>query len=125
MDLKELSTLVDSYYKAREERLRQSSILDDLTKRETSLKMKVISALVEGGAGSGGGSLCTVTLHEKVKPHATNWSMVEEYVYENKAFDLFQRRLTEKAVKLRMEDGIEIPGIDMYTVYDLTISNKR
>lgn len=50
-------------------------------------------------------------IEEKTKPYIVDWSELEGYIRENGALDLLHKRLTETAVKLRWEDGIQIPGV--------------
>jgi hypothetical protein len=47
----------------------------------------------------------------KRKPYISDFSALEGYIVEHSALDLLQKRLTESAVKLRWDDGIQIPGV--------------
>ena len=57
-----------------------------------------------------------MSLTTKIKPIANDWEAVWDWAVANEGSDLFQRRLSDKAVKLRWEDGVNIPGIDEYPV---------
>lgn len=56
------------------------------------------------------------------KFYISDYSQLEEYIVQNRATDLLQKRLTESAVKLRMEDGIAIPGVGVMTEEKLKLS---
>lgn len=58
---------------------------------------------------------------EKDKPYISDFAALEGYIREHGALDLLQRRLTESAVKLRWEDGVQIPGVGVMTEQKLTI----
>jgi hypothetical protein len=124
METKELSTLVDAYHEARELRLTADKTAERAKDIENSLKESIIAELTSSKAKSAGGSICTVNLQEKMKPTAKDWKLIYEYIKENDAFDLLQRRLTETAVAVRWDDKIQIPGIEAFPVYTLTIANR-
>jgi hypothetical protein len=44
-------------------------------------------------------------------PVVVDWPSTLNWIKENRAVDLLQKRLTESAVKLRWEEGITIPGV--------------
>ena len=120
-----LNELVDEYISKRLERLEAARTVSILEEKEQAAKQAVITQMQEEKSTVFGASLGTVTLQTKVKPAAVDWVKVWQYIYDNDASDLMQRRLTEAAVKLRWEDGIEIPGVDRFTVYDLSVGKAR
>jgi hypothetical protein len=50
-----------------------------------------------------------------------DFGALEGYIREHGALDLLQRRLTESAVKLRWDDGIQIPGVGIETEQKLQL----
>jgi hypothetical protein len=58
---------------------------------------------------------------EKQKPYIADFGALEKYIIENNALDLLHKRLTEGAVKLRWEDGIQIPGVGIETEQKLQL----
>lgn len=52
-------------------------------------------------------------------------NLLEEYVYENQALDILQNRLSVNAVKERIEDGNEVPGIFSYEKVELKIKELK
>lgn len=124
MDTKELSELVDNYYRAKEARLKADKEVERLAKVEKNFETTIIEALQSADMKAAGGSLCTLTLQSKIKPVAEDWPQLYDYIKKNDAFDLLHKRLTEGAIKLRWEDGIAVPGVSSFTTYSLTISNR-
>jgi|NOAtaT_6_FD_contig_31_5139191_length_750_multi_6_in_0_out_0_1 hypothetical protein len=124
MDLKDIAVLTDAFGQKRAERLEADKKANALKEEENMLKERIISALLEAGSATVAGSKFGVNLQTKKKPVAQDWELIHKYILENEALDLLHRRLTEEAVKVRWEDGLQIPGVSSYTVYDLTVSKR-
>jgi hypothetical protein len=112
--------IVVEYVMAKAARLQQQKAVDILEQKEKELKAQII-ALMRAGT-SLGPSTSKVTLVTKTKPVADSWEAIYGFIKSTGAFDLLQRRLTETAVQARWEDNIEIPGINKFPVYDISIS---
>lgn len=125
MDASELAGIADQYYTAREERLAADRTAAKLKEKESELKAAILAAMGTNNMSAVGGALCVLNRKEKIKPVAMDWKEVFKYMKENDAFDLVQKRLTEGAVNVRWEDGIDIPGIGSITLYDLTVSKPK
>jgi hypothetical protein len=50
---------------------------------------------------------------------------VYDYVKEHDAFDILFRRLNEKAIMDRREQGEEVPGLDWFPVASLSVSRSK
>lgn len=123
MDLKELAKLVDEYIEVRTERRALESKADDLkTVREQPLRAKILEELKASKAGSVGGTKMQAALVVKKSYQATEWPLVRKFIIENDAWDLLQQRLSPPAIRERLEDGIEIPGLVVVDVDDLSIT---
>lgn len=114
--------LADSYVETRNRRLAAQRQVDEIEKEEKKMKAQLIAAFKEHNFRAIGGARCTITHRIKNTATATDWEQVHTFIKENDAWDLMQRRLTQKAVELRWEDGIHIPGISAFPVDDLSIS---
>jgi hypothetical protein len=69
------------------------------------------------------GKVANSKLVEKEEPTTEDWEQVWEYIAENKAWDLIQKRLSPPAVRSRWENKEDIPGIGRIRVY--SISNTK
>ena len=58
------------------------------------------------------------------KPAPEDWNAIHEYIRENDAVDLVQKRLHEGACKLRWDDGVEIPGVGRKLVEKIKVVIK-
>lgn len=124
MELADIASLVDEFGTKRDARLAADKVAAKLKEEEGLLKERIISALRAAESTTIGGALFGVNLQKKVKPVAQDWAQIHAYILENQALDLLHRRLTEEAVKLRWADGIVVPGVGEYDVYDLTVSRR-
>lgn len=125
MDTKELSYLVDEYIEVREERLAADRTAEALKKKENILQTSIIGTLRADALPAGVGTLATVRLQQKDKYICEDWQGYYNYIRANDAFDLLHKRVTESAIKLRMEDGIVLPGIVVVPDFSLSISNLK
>lgn len=122
MELVELTLLVDQFYQKREARLRADKVASALKKEEDALKERITTELVRSEGTKVGGKLGTVTLQKKIKPVPVDWLRIHSWIYDNRGFEILQKRLHEGAVKEHWEDNDLIPGIDQFTVFDLSVS---
>lgn len=65
--------------------------------------------------------ITTANIVTKQKPYISDYGQLEQYIREYGALDLLQKRLTESAVKLRWDDGIQIPGVGLSEEQKLTL----
>ena len=121
-DLDQLAYLVDQYENARAERLAADKVAKELKSKETKLHDELCDALAESGVGMVGGSTHKVTLKITRKPQAADWPALYEYIKQNNAFELLQRRLGERAINERLEQGEDIPGLSFFNKRSLSVS---
>lgn len=120
----EVSELVDKFILKKAERLQADKKAAALKAEEDAFKKQLIGIALESKARSLGGSVGSVNWHRKQKPTVENWEQLYAYIKQYDAFELLQRRIGEKAVEERWEDGIVIPGVVTFPVDDLTIVGK-
>lgn len=115
-----MNTLAQMIAEARaldEQRLELSRELRTLQKRLETLSTEVIAAMIQADMITCEGA----RIEEVQKPFISSFSDLESYIIEHGALDLLQKRLTESAVRLRWEDGIEIPGVGVSTEQKLRL----
>ena len=109
--MSEIRTLIDNWQELDDARLAANRAAKDATTKAEQAKQQLIAALESDNLTGAGGSHCLVEVVPKVVPTAGDWQEIYSYIAENGAWDLLQKRLGSKAVGLRWEDGIDIPGI--------------
>lgn len=104
-----------------EERLTLDRASRKLKEREDELKATAITQMQAIGLTRLELDGLSAYLDEKDSPYIADYSALEQYIWEQQATDLLQKRLTESAVKLRWADNIEVPGVGVKHEYKLTI----
>lgn len=125
MDLAELGALADRLEDARQRRLAADKIAADLKSEETRLKTALISEMEANDLSSVGGKVCVINRIVKQRAIAQNWDEIYKYIAEHDAFDLLHRRLTDSAVLLRKEDGVDVPGVGIMDYSHITFAKAR
>ena len=123
MELQKLQELIDTTAAIEAERLALDRRSKELKKLEDDGKAQIAQVMKENGyitiAGKGER---LATLGKSIEPMIADWSLTSEYIRRTGSLDLLQKRLTPTAVKLRWEEGLEVPGIDRYEVLKVTFS---
>ena len=125
MDLAELGALADRLEAARAKRLEADKIAASLKSDETRLKTELINQMEANDLSSVGGKSCVINRSVKERAIAQDWSKIHEYIRENDAFDLLHKRLTDSAVLLRKDDGVDVPGVGLMEYSHITFAKAR
>lgn len=116
-----LQQLLDAWGAARVRRLAEQKKVDELEDKEKKLKAQVIAAIKTSKLTSAKGQKYGANYKEKHIPTAGNWAEIYKWIAANDAFDILHKRLTEKAIEARWEEGVEIPGVVKFPVEDITM----
>jgi len=125
MDLADLAALADRLEHTRQKRLEASRIVSGLEADENALKDQLVREMEAQSLSSIGGKTVIIERSVKLKPIVTDWAMVQAFVKEHDAFDLYQKRLTPSAVTLREDDGIHVPGVTQVEYSHLSFKKPR
>ncbi len=120
MELEQLTILVKQFNDARDERLEMDRKSRRLHETEVELKTLLIAALKDSGLTK----VSNIKFVIKMKPVAKDWDLIHQYIIDNDAWDLIQKRFGEVACRERWDDGIEIPGIGKFPADDLSIGKR-
>jgi hypothetical protein len=101
--------LISEYMSIKAERLEHDRKSRALQVKEEVLKYAIVSA-------HKGGTLFVpegvdFSYEEKSEPFVEDWPVFIQWIIDNDAPDLLQRRITVSAVWARMELGIDLPGV--------------
>lgn len=125
MDLAELGILADRLEDARSDRLAADKIAEALKSEENKLKAVIIAEMEENDLASIGGKSCVINRSVRTRAIASDWPAVHAYIREHDAFDLLHKRLTDSAVMLRKDDGVDVPGVSIMEYSHITFAKAR
>ena len=126
MELKslDLGTAIDKLYELRSQRLDVEQVVKTMKSDELALRVHIKQMLDSINLDGAKGSAATAAVITSVDPVAKDWLQIYEFIRENDAFDMLQKRLSSMAVKERWESGILVPGIEKFDNWDLSITKR-
>jgi hypothetical protein len=119
---KSLAQCADLLYTTREERLAKQKEVDALTARESALKEHLINNLPKSDASGVAGKLARVTIVTQAIPRVENWDKLYAYIKKTNSWELLQRRLGDKAVQERWDEGKNVPGVESFNVVKVSLN---
>jgi hypothetical protein len=90
-------------------------------KKETKLLNSFEKDDIDGAKGRMGTAHITRGRHPKIK----NLKEFIKYVRMNKAYELFQNRISTKAYFDRLEEGEAVPGVEIYNSFRVSIRKRK
>lgn len=99
------------YYELREKRLKLQREADELEQQEKDILYSLTADLKPGQTYTGIDSGFTYKATSKVIPISQDWVKTLDFIQKTGSIDLLQKRLTESAVILRWDSGVDIPGV--------------
>lgn len=105
----EVSNLVHEYIQVRSERLHHDQESRKLMVLEEQLKYEITRAHKNGTLQVPDD--VNFQYEEKSVPFVEDWPAFINWIIENDAPDVLQKRITESAVWARMEAGVDLPGV--------------
>ena len=110
---RDIESLVNRAAELQATRRELSAQLSAVKKQESELEAELLRKL-DGAKLEG----CKTTRAHAVVTAGKNaviedWNRFEEFILEHRAFDLLQRRVAKQAYQLRIDDGVDVPGLTM------------
>jgi len=118
-----LGLRADLYAAVRDLRLAMQKATDAVKDRETEISNSIRSDLLDSPDTGAAGQTTRVQLVMKSHLQVADWSALWEYIRQNDAFELLQKRLSEPAaVELVAESGGPVPGVAAVDVATLSFT---
>jgi hypothetical protein len=121
-----LAQCADLLYQIKQDRLLLEKDIEAMKAQEFALKEHLIKQLPKGEASGIAGHIARVAVLAKIVPQvdtqADGWEKLYTFIKKTGAFELLQRRLTEKAVKDRWENGETVPGVNPVEVPTISLT---
>lgn len=114
-----LGQLIDDL-KIRRDQIRDLQKTLEAAKEEYErLEHEVMSKLNENGLTNSRSNLAIATITEQTVANVTDWEAFMDYVFQNDARHLLQRRIASRAALEEINDNTEIPGVGLTTLTKL------
>lgn len=119
-----LGAAVDMLYQMRATRLALASKVKDLKSGEAEVKTVMMKRFGKDKLEGAAGKIASMSITPNDVPTVKDWQKVFAYVKKTGSFDLFQRRLSDEAVKLRWDAGKSIPGVDVFHDSRISVTKR-
>ncbi|MGH1373579.1 MAG: hypothetical protein ACRBBW_16180 [Cellvibrionaceae bacterium] len=119
-----LSELLDKSTALRTEANELERIAKDLKAEKRIIDQMVVDMMNSMGISRTGNDNVNAVVVTKRLPNVSDWDAFYQFVNENNAPYLLQRRVSQKAVEEIVELGQEVPGVDFYEEEQLSLRKK-
>ena len=106
--------LVDRLYSLQNRQRVCNRVVDRLKKQEQDVKDRLLELLQTYSVTGVSSSHGTASLKKEIIPTVNDWETFYQYIIDNDAFDLLQRRPNSLAFRCRWESGEDVPGVSKY-----------
>ena len=121
-----IEELVKELWDIREAKRELSQTEKDLNQRYDLAKRSLLELLNNQGLSSVKTTVARVTITESEVVSVTDWDSFYDYVRENNAFHLLQKRPASSACKEQKNiSGEPVPGTQFTTLKDLSLSTAK
>lgn len=119
---KSLGLCADEFHRVKEIRLAMDKIVEGVKARETEIQEHLIANLSKSDDTGVAGLRYRAQVSTKKIPKVADWPSFHAYIAKSGAFDLLQKRLSDKAVMDRIDDGVALPGVETMKVPTISIT---
>jgi hypothetical protein len=117
---KQLADIADLYWLKRTERLAADKVAAALAAEENKAKATLIEQFLLQDITAIGGKAVRLAIKKDFVPAVKDWSKLYDYIKQNNAFELLEKRPGRLACKERWEHGEIIPGVEQFPSYSLS-----
>lgn len=121
---KDPAACADLLYSTREKRHVVQHEVEQLKELEGALEEFFVNRMGKGTTGIAG-RVARVQISTTTKPVVENWDAFYAHIRKTGAFELMQRRVSEKAVEERWEDKKSVPGIGKFNVKKVSCTKLK
>lgn len=120
-----LPRLVDELRDHEQQARDAQKIVDEHKENARAIREEIIDRLKADGATAVGGATHTAQIVKSSVAQIADWPTFFKWAADHDADDIIQRRISAPAVRQRLEDGIEIDGIEQITIEKLSVRKNR
>jgi hypothetical protein len=116
-----LGDKINALYELRDKKRDLQAELKILDEAFRELELSILNEMDAQGTTLTRGSRATVSISESIVPTVTDWDQFYDYVRENDAMYLFERRVAATAWRELLESGDKVPGTEPFTKRSLSL----
>lgn len=102
-----------------------NSQVKELEAKKRTMEDELMATMGEVGLTLAQTPFGTVSISDAIVPNTTDWGEFEEFVYQNRAIYLFQRRLSSTAYREELKLREKIPGVEPFTKRTLSLRKPK
>lgn len=115
---------IDKMHALRERKRTLDEQIKEIEKQYAELETALMDKLAAEGTTAGTGKLATASISEIVVGNITDWDELWAFAKKKGYSHLFQRRLSDPAVRELFERGIKVPGVEPFTRKRLNLRQR-
>jgi len=112
---------IDKLFDLREVKRQLEAQIKLIETEYNELATRLLEKLNAEGSDKGSGRFATASVTRTTVHDAKDWTLVDEFARKKNYMHLYQRRLSEPAVREILAKGIQIPGIVEFTKVTLNV----
>lgn len=116
-----LGDMIEELAELRDKKRQLNQDLKDLDEDYRAVEQEIMDKLDQEGAAFAGGTRHRATISEQVVPNVDDWDSFEEYVRDNDAQYLYEKRVAVKPWRELQESGEPVPGTSPFTRRTLSL----
>lgn len=120
---KAVGACADLLFELRAKKAAAKKVVDEIEEQEKAVKDYLIENLPKSSATGAIGKLAKAQVLTKQEPSVEDWDKLYAHVSKTKSWDLLQRRVATGAVKERWEAGKQVPGVGVFPVVTVSVTN--
>ena len=122
--MSKLGEMIDAVHALRAKRIEMQREVDEIKGNEERMKREIIALLKDAAVEGATGQAANARVTKKVVPTVKDWSALYQYIRDTDAWDMLDRRCNAAAFRARLDDGVQVPGVEAYEVEDLSITRS-
>ena len=122
---KNLGPAIDALHKARDERLALDRKSKKMRESEYDLEQQIIQLLRKQKVEKAQGKLGSVSLGKRPIAAVDDWESVRKFVTDNDAWDILLRGINASALRDRVEEEGDVPGVKLEFMTRLNLGKRQ
>lgn len=118
---KTLGAAIDRLYSIRSKRLEAQKKIDEMKSDESELQQHILALMGKQRTEKASGKLATASRSMADTADVVDWSELGDFIIENNALELLQRRVNIGAFKERWAEDETVPGVEKGSVVKLNL----